>query len=569
VTPPHTGTLAPARPELVTGEYPQRRPRWIELATSADHKDIGRMFIAGSLGFLLLATVEWLLMRLQLAIPENTLLRPEFFNRLLSLYGETAIFLFAIPLVVGLIYYVVPLQIGARTTALPRLGQLGFWMWAAGAATLYATPVFTPPEAGVNPLPPLSSVAFLPNNGVDAWLGSAGLICLGFVFFAINMIATLRNLRAPGLAWRRLPPFAWASTVATWLLGFASVVLLAAITMLMIDRNVNGIFFEGDAGGAPLLWQHLSWIFYTGAYLVIVIAAFGAIAEILPAFSRKPLFNREVVMGSLAAIAVLGTLAWMQNMYSEPIGIGWSYFAMAMAMLAVIPFGLVLFNFLATLVGGVLRIRAPMLFALGAISMTSVGLASELTHSAVAVAWQLHNTTDATASTHYALIGAAILGGLAALHYWFPKMTGRTMGESLGRISFWTILVGVNIAFFPLFLAGLQGQVVDAYKYYEGAGVNAYNLVATIGAFVLALGIVLALANAVLSLRGGVAAGHDPWGGTSLEWFALSPPPPHNFDVLPDVRSHEPLRDIRDAIARRQAAASAEAAESQPVASKR
>jgi heme/copper-type cytochrome/quinol oxidase subunit 1 len=564
--PPPASTLAPSRPELVTGEYPQRRPHWVELATSADHKDVGRLFIGGSLGFLLVATVEWLLMRLQLAIPENTLLRPEFFNRILSLYGETAIFLFAIPLVLGLFYYVVPLQIGARTTALPRLGQLGFWLWAAGGATLYGALVFTPPEAGVNPLPPLSSLAFSPSNGIDVWLACAGLSCLGFVLVAINLIATLRNLRAPGLAWRRLPPFAWAAAVGTWLLGVVSVLMLGAIAMLMFDRNVNGIFFAGDAGGAPLLWQHLTWIFYTGVYTLIVIAALGAIAEIVPAFSRKPLFNREVVMGSLAAIAVLGNLAWMQNMYSDPIGIGWSYFAMAMAMAAIVPFGLVLFNLLATMFGGALEIRAPMLFALGAISMITVGLASELTHSAVGIAWQLHNTTDATASTHYALVGGAILGGLAALHYWFPKMTGRTLGESLGRISFWTILLGLNIAFFPLFLAGLQGQVVDVYKYFSGTGVAGYNLVATIGAFVLALGIVLALANVMLSLRRGVPAGHDPWRGTSLEWFALSPPPPHNFDVLPDVRSPEPLRDIRDAIARQRAGTAAESAESQPVA---
>jgi cytochrome c oxidase subunit 1 len=314
VTPPDSSTLAPARPELVSGAYAQRRPRWIELATSADHKDIGRMFIGGSLGFLLVAMIEWLLMRLQLAIPENTLLRPEFFNRILSLYGETAIFLFAIPLVVGLIYYVVPLQIGARTTALPRVGQLGFWCWAMGAATLYASLLFTPPESGVNPLPPLSSIAFAPSDGADVWLGSTGLICLGFILVAINVIATLRNLRAPGLAWRRLPVFAWAATVGSWLLGVISVVMLGAIAMLMFDRNVNATFFEGSAGGAPLLWQHLSWIFFTGAYMLIVITAFGAIAEILPAFARKPLFNREVVMGSLAAIAVLGTLAWMQNM---------------------------------------------------------------------------------------------------------------------------------------------------------------------------------------------------------------------------------------------------------------
>jgi heme/copper-type cytochrome/quinol oxidase subunit 1 len=565
VTPPPATTLSPARPELVTDGYPQPRSRWAELATSADHKDIGRMFIGGSLGFLLVAVVEWLLMRLQLAVPDNTLLRPEFFNRLLSLYGETAIFLFAVPLVVGLFYYVVPLQIGSRTTALPRVGQIGFWLWAMGGTLLYASLVFTPPEAGVNPLPPLSSLAFSPSNGADVWLASTGLVCLGFVFVGVNLIATLRHLRAPGLAWRRLPPFAWTAAVGTWLLLVISVVMLGAIAMLMFDRNVNGIFFEGDAGGAPLLWQHLSWIFFSGAYTLIIITAFGAIAEIFPAFSGKPLFNREAVVGSIAAIAVLGTLAWMQNMYSQPIAIGWSYFAMAMAMALVVPYGLLLFNLLATLAGGSLRIRAPMLFALGAVSMISIGLASELTHSMVAVAWQLSNTTDATASTHYALIGGAILGGLAALHYWFPKMTGRVLGESLGRISFWTIIAGLNLAFLPLFLAGLQGQVVDVYKYFSGDDVSGYNLVATIGAFVLALGIVIALVNLVVSHRSGVRAGHDPWGGSSLEWLALSPPPPHNFDVVPDVRSHQPLRDIRDAIARQQGAAGEKTTERQPV----
>ncbi|MGH2981047.1 MAG: cbb3-type cytochrome c oxidase subunit I, partial [Solirubrobacterales bacterium] len=328
--PPPAGTIAPSRPEIVSDGYPQPRPRWVQLATSADHKDIGRMLIGGSLGFLLIATVEWLLMRMQLAVPENTLLKPEFFNRVLSLYGETAIFLFALPLVLGLFYYVAPLQIGTRTTALPRLGQLGFWTWALGAATLYASLVFTPPEAGVNPLPPLSNVAFSSSNGADVWLSSAGLICIGFVLVSIDLIATLRNQRAPGLAWRRLPPFAWAAAVGSWLLMATSVLMLGAIAMLMFDRNVDGIFFEGDAGGAPLLWQHLSWIFFSGAYTLIVLAALAAIAEIVPALSRKPLFDRGAVMASLAAIGVLGPLAWMQNMYSQPIGIGWSYFAMAM-----------------------------------------------------------------------------------------------------------------------------------------------------------------------------------------------------------------------------------------------
>ncbi len=556
-----------ARPELVVDGFPKRRPRWIEIATSADHKDVGRIFIVGALGFLFIALTELLLMRLQLAIPENTFLAPQTFNRMLSLYGATAIFLFAIPLALGLFYYVVPLQIGARGTALPRLGQLGVWLYIAGATVLYAGFLFTPSEAGVNPLAPLSELAFLPNNGVDAWATATGMVTLGFVLVAINLVTTTRNLRAPGMAWRRMPVFAWAGAICSWLLLVIGPVMLGAITMLLIDRNFDGIFFADGSGGAPLLWAHLSWIFFTGAYMLILITALAAIAEIVPAFARKPLFNRGAVIGSLVAIAVLGTLAWMQNMYTAPIGIGWMYFAMIMSLALIVPFGLIVFNLIATMVGGTLRMRAPLLFAAGAVSMISIGLGAEIEHSMVAAAWQLKNTTDATAATHFALIGGSVFGGFAALHFWFPKMTGRTMGESLARISFWTMILGILLAFVPLFLAGSeQGEVVDAYKFFDGTGVDAYNLIASIGAFVLAIGIVLTLANAILSRANGAEAGHDQWGADSLEWFALSPPEAHNFDVLPDVRSAQPMRDIRDAIAHRAGGAQQPARESQPVA---
>ncbi len=556
------------RPELVVDGFPGKpRPRWIELATSADHKDIGRILICGSLGFLFLAAVELLLMRLQLAVPENSFLSPVGFNRMLSTYGATAIFFFAIPLVLGFFYYVAPLQVGARGTALPRLGQLGMALFAAGATVLYAGFLFTPSEAGVNPLAPLSELAFLSNNGVDAWATATGLATLGFVFLAIDLLTTLRNMRAPGMAWRRLPVFAWAATVGCWLMLVIGPVLLAALTMLMIDRNYDGVFFADGSGGAPLLWQHLSWIFFSGAYMLILIFALGAIAEIVTAFSAKPLFNRGVVMGSLAAIAVLGTLAWMQNMMTAPIGIGWMYFAMLMSLALIVPFGLVVFNLIATMIGGALRMRAPLLFAIGAISAISVGLGAEIEQSMVGAAWDLKNTTDATAATHFALIGGAVFGGFAALHYWFPKMTGRTMGENLARLSFWTMAIGILVAFVPLFLAGAeQGQVIDAYKFFAGTGVDAYNLIATIGTFVLAAGIVMTIVNAILSREGGPAAGHDPWHGESLEWFALSPPEPHNFDVLPDVRSARPMRDIREAIAHRSGRGERPARGRQPVA---
>jgi len=560
--------MSAERPEIVIDGFPQRRPRWMELATSGDHKDIGRILITGALGFLFIALIELLLMRLQLAIPENTFLSPVNFNRMLSLYGTTAIFLFALPLAFGLFYYLAPLQIGARGTALPRLGQIGLWLWVASATVLYAGFLFTPSEAGINPLAPLSELTFLPNNGVDAWAAAAGLATLGFVLLAIDLTTTLRRMRGPGMAWRRLPVFAWATAICSWLMLVIGPVLLAAIAMLLIDRNFDGIFFADGGGGAPLLWQHLSWIFFTGTYMLILIAAFGAICEIVPALVGRPLEGRTTVIGSLVAIAAIGTLAWIQNMLTAPIGIAWMYFAMTMALALIVPFGLIFYNLIATIAGGAVRMRAPLLFAAGAVSAISVGLAAEISHSLVGLAWKLKNTTDATGATHFALIGGAVFGGFAALYYWFPKMTGRTMGEPLARISFWTMILGTALAFVPLLFSGTyEGQVIDAYKFFGDEGVSGYNLIASIGAFVLAIGIVLTLVNAILSRNGGARAGHDPWGGDSLEWFAHSPPEPHNFDVLPDVRSDRPLHDIRAAIAHRTARAPERPArESQPVA---
>jgi cytochrome c oxidase subunit 1 len=554
------------RPELVIDGLPsKRRPRWIELATSADHKDLGRILICGALGFLFIALVELLLMRLQLAIPENTFLSPVAFNRMLSLYGGTAVFLFALPLALGLFHYVAPLQIGARGTALPRLGQIGVALWVAGATVLYAGFLFTPSEGGVNPLAPLSELTFLSSNGVDGWAAATGLCTLGFVFLAVDLLTTLRNMRAPGMAWRRIPIFAWAATVSCWLVLVIGPVLLAALTMLMIDRNYDGTFFSDS--GAPLLWQHLSWIFFSGAYMLILVFALGAIAEIVASLSGRPMLNRGVVMGSMVAIAVLGTLAWMQNMLTAPIGVGWMYFAMLMSLALIVPFGLILFNLIATMIGGVLRMRAPLLFAAGAISAISIGLASELSHSLVAAGWQLKNTVDATAATHFALVGGAVFGGFAALYYWFPKMTGRTMGETLARISFWTTALGLVLAFAPLFFAGgLEGQVVDAYEFFDDSGVSGYNLVSSIGSLILAAGIAMTLVNAIQSRANGPEAGHDPWHGESLEWLAHSPPDPHNFDVLPDVRSAHPMRDIRAAIENRTGSRQAPARERQPVA---
>jgi len=559
--------LAPHRPELVSDGPPTPRPPWLALATSTDHKDIGRMMIAGSLGFLVLGLVGFLLIRAQLIVPENTLIEPVTFNRLLSAMSVTLVALFAVPLALGLFTYVVPLQIGARSLAFPRLANLSFWLFAIAGGILYTSFVYTPPEAGFDALPPLSDTVFIDNNGVDVWITALGLCALSFTLLAINLAVTIAKLRAPGLAWRRLPPFSVAGSVCSWVLLVAGPAMLAALVMLEIDRHFDGVFFDPGQGGAPTYYQHLSWIFFTGAWLLMVLPAAGAISEIIPALARKPLLSRRAVTTSFVAIAALGMLAWMQNMFTASIPSGFLYGAMAMALALLVPLGVLFVNWLATLAFGAIELRAPMLFALGAVSTLSFGLAAELGHAVIPVNWLLSDTTDATAATGYVLVGGSLLGGLAALHYWLPKMTGRTASDGGAKLSLALILAGAHLTFIPMFLAGVDGQPVDVYKYFDVGDLGLWNALTTIGAIVLALGIVAAIANLYVGVASGTRAGPDPWRGDSLEWFAPSPPPPHNFDVVPDVRSAEPMRDIRDAVERRRPPRAAEKSESaEPVA---
>jgi cytochrome c oxidase subunit I len=559
--------IAPHRPELVTDRVPTKRAGWIQLSTSTDHKDVGRLYLGAALAFLALGLVGFFLMKLQLIVPQNTMIDPVTFNRILSVTSASLVVLFAVPIALGLFTYVVPLQIGARSVAFPRLGNLSAWLYIIGGSLLFTSFVYTPPESGFNALPPLSDTAFLSNNGVDVWIAAVGLSTLGFTLQAINLAVTLRRMRAPGMAWRRLAPFSIAGAVSSWILIIVGPAMLAALTMLEIDRHFDGVFFDPGEGGAPTYYQHLSWLFFTGCYLLMVIPAAGAISEIIATFSRKPLISRGAVSVAMAAIAVLGLLAWMQNMYTAAIPIGWLYLAQAAALLLLVPVGVLFVNWLGTLALGAIEVRAPMLFALGAISTLAIGLAAELAHAVIPVNWLLADTTDATAATGYVLVGGSVLGGFAALYYWFPKMTGRTAGETLARISFWLIIIGAHITFLPMFLAGIEGQPVDIYEYFDTGSLDTYNLISFIGSLILIAGIQVSLVNFYVSVRGGARAGHDPWRGETLEWLALSPPPPHNFDVVPDVRSAEPMRDIRDAVRRRQAPSRAQKAESgEPVA---
>lgn len=540
-----------ARPEIVSERIPRRQPAWIELVTNSDHKAIGGMYAATSFLFAAAALTELVLMRLQLIVPENTLIRPEVFDRLLSAYGVTALVLFALPLAIGLFSVIVPLQIGARGMALPRLHHLSYWLYLFGGLIVYLSFLYSPSQAGTIALPPLSSAAFLPGHGVDAWIVGLGVSLIGLVAFSISMIATLRLNRAPGLAWRRMPLFSWAAGVVSWTLVIVGPVMIAALTMLMVDRQFDGVFFDPMEGGSPVFYEHLSSIFLAGAYISVVIAALGAISEILPTFSRRPRYSHGAIAGSLGALAILTVLAWMQNMVAAPIPIGFHYFAMLMALAALIPGGLILFNWYGMLSGGIASVKAPVLFALGAIFLIFAGLAGEMGQAFPPVGWQINNTASAWGDTHAALVGAGVFGGFAALHYWFPKLNGTMMGEGLGRASFWTLLLGALLMIVPMQLAGVEGMPVDAFKFYEDSGLDTLNAIATAGSMVFALGFLLTMINAAASYRGGVETGPDPWGGSTLEWFAPSPPPVHNFDLVPDVRSGEPLDDIREAIRRR------------------
>jgi cytochrome c oxidase subunit 1 len=538
-------------PEVVSEQVPRAQKPWITLVTSADHKAIGRMYIATALVFASAALAELLMMRLQLAIPENTLIRPEIFDRLLSAFGATSLLLFALPLAIGLMSVVVPLQIGSRGMALPRLHHLSYWLYVFGGVTIYGSFLYRPSEAGILALPPLSSSEFLPGGAVDAWLIGVALAVVGFVCFAISMIATVRNTRAPGMALQRMPLFSWAASTVSYTLLVVGPIFLAAIAMLVIDRHYGGVFFEPTEAGKPMLYEHLATIFVAGVVVSMLIAAIAAISEILAAFSGRPHFGHRTTAGSLVALAVLAVLGWMSSMYSAPIPDGFRYFAMLMTLATIVPIGLIVFNWIATLTGGADRNGMALRFAIGAIVLIVFGLAGKLVTAVAQAGALLAGSTFTTATSFDLIAGAAVLGGFAALHYWFPKLCGRKMGDALGAASFAMLLVGAVVYSTATMLAGLEGMPVDVSKFYGDSGLDVLNLIASLGAIVFVIGFLAAMLNALLSYRSGVRVGPDPWRGSTLEWFAPSPPPVHNFDLVPDVRSSEPLTDIRDAIGRR------------------
>jgi cytochrome c oxidase subunit I len=531
--------------EILVNELPRRRAGWIDWVTTTDHKKIGILYIYACAFFFALGGVEALLMRIQLGTPNNTFLDPTTYNALFTLHGTTMIFMVIVPIAAGFGNYMVPLMIGARDMAFPRLNMLSWWLLVLGGVVLYSSIFFTPPQAGWTGYAPLSSATFMPGHGIDAWILSLHLVGLSSILGAINFVATIHNMRAPGMSLSRMPLFVWTILVYSYLIILAIPVIAAALTMLLVDRNFHGTFFDQTQGGSPLLWQHLFWFMGHPEVYIMVLPAFGIVSEIVPVFARKPIFGYRAIVLATAAIGFLSMLVWAHHMFAAPLNTAVLGFFMLSSLAIAVPTGIKIFNWLATLWRGNIEMRVPLLFVIGFIAQFVIGGATGVILALFPVDWQLTDTYFVVAHMHYVLFGGALFAIVGGLYYWFPKMSGRMLSEGLGKLSFWTMVIGFNVTFLPQHSAGMSGMARRIYEYPDTGSLHEYNLISTIGSFVLAVGVLVTVANVFWSIRRGRIAGSDPWGGNTLEWFTPSPPPEHNFDVIPTVRSLEPMKDIR------------------------
>jgi cytochrome c oxidase subunit I len=523
---------------------------WLAWLTTTDHKRIGIMYFVATFIFFILGGVEALIMRLQLAQPSGTLVSPETYNGLVSMHGTTMIFLFIVPVMAAFGNYFVPLMIGARDMAFPRLNALSFWLLVCGGIAFYASLFFEPPQAGWTSYTPLSDDAYLPGSGIDAWIFLIHLTGLSSLVGAINFVATIHNMRAPGMSWGRMPLFVWTILVYSYLLIAALPTIAAAVTMLLTDRHFGTAFFDPAGGGDPMLWQHLFWFFGHPEVYIMILPAFGIISEILPVFSRKPIFGYKAIAASTVAIAFLGLLVWAHHMFTTPTSTIVLIFFMLSSFAIAVPTGIKIFNWIATLWRGSIVFKTPLLFAAALPALFVIGGISGVILAVFPIDWQLHDTYFVVAHLHYVLFGGSVFGIFAGIYYWFPKMTGRMMSEGLGKLSFWVMFVGFNLTFLVQHSAGLSGMPRRIYDYDADLGVTDYNLISTIGSFMLGTGVLITVINVLRSYRNGKVAGNDPWQGNTLEWFVQSPPPVNNFDVVPRVRSVEPMKDIRREVAK-------------------
>jgi len=515
--------------------------------TSANHKSVAIRMIVTAFGFFALGGALAAVMRLQLARPENHLVGPDLYNQIFTMHGSTMMFLFAVPVMEAFGIYLVPLMIGTRNVAFPRMNNFGYWIYLAGGLMVWTAFVLNiGPDAGWFAYVPLSGPAYSPGKRVDLWAQLITFTEIAALVAAVEIVVTTLKMRCPGMSLNRMPLFVWATLVTAFMVIFAMPAIMVASTMLAMDRMVDTHFFNPAEGGDALLWQHLFWFFGHPEVYIIFIPATGFVSTLVSTFSRRRIFGYPAMVLSLIATGFLGFSLWVHHMFATGLPLlGESFFTAASMMIA-IPSGIQVFCWLATLRSGRVVLRAPLLFALGFIALFVVGGLTGIMLAALPLDLQVHDTYFVVAHFHYVLIGGALFPLLGAVLFWLPKLTGRMPSERLGRWSFAVTFIGFNLTFFPMHLLGLGGMPRRVYTYGPGVGLTTGNVVASAGAAVLALGLLLCFANVAWTLRRGAPAGDDPWGAETLEWATTSPPPPCNFAYLPTVDGSAPLWSTRE-----------------------
>ena len=520
------------------------RPGVAGIITTVDHKKIGLRYLYTGLAFFVVGGLQAAVIRTQLADAELELVDPETFNQLFSMHGIVMMFLFAMPVLSGFGNYFVPLMIGARDMAFPRLNAFSYWVFITSGIFIFSSFLIGhAPNAGWFNYPPLSGAEYAPGPNIDFY--ALGLIFLGIssTVGAINFIVTIFKLRAPGMSLNRIPIFVWGELAMAFQIIFALPALTLANIMLELERNFGFHFFAPEGGGDPLLWQHLFWIFGHPEVYIIALPAFGIASAIIPTWSRRRIVGYTYIVVAELAVALIGFGVWVHHMFATGIpSITLSFISLASFMIA-IPSGVQVFAWIATMRSGRPKLDTPLLFVIGFIFTFVIGGVTGVMFAAIPFDQQVHDTYFVVAHLHYVLVGGATFPMIAALYHWGPKMTGRLLNERLGKWSFWLIFIGFNASMFPLHISGLLGQPRRIYTYQEGMGWEPYNLISTVGTYILGIGVAITLYNWFHSRKHGKPAGNDPFKGETLEWATTSPPPQHNFDHIPTVRSREPVWD--------------------------
>ncbi len=509
--------------------------------TTVDHKRIGILYGVTAFIFFLLGGIEALLIRLQLARPHLDVLTADRYNQMFTMHGTTMIFLVVMPMSAAFFNFLIPLMIGARDVAFPRLNALSYWVFLFGGLFLYASFFFGgAPNQGWYGYAPLTTKLYTPGHGVDFWAVGLQMLGIASLASAFNFIVTILNMRAPGMTLLRMPVFVWMTLVVAFLLITAIPPISVGLFELMFDRFFNTNFFNVTKGGDPILWQHLFWLFGHPEVYILILPAMGIVSEVLPTFARKPLFGYAVVVFSGVAIGFMGWGVWAHHMFVVGLGPAANAAFATSTMLIAVPTGVKIFNWIGTLWGGSINIKTPVMFAIGFVAMFIIGGLSGVTHAIVPADTQQNDTYYIVAHFHYVLFGGAIFGLFAGLYYWWPKVTGKLLDEGLGRLHFWLMLLGFNLTFGPMHIVGLEGMLRRTFTYPEGTGWDFWNLLETIGAFVIAASILVFIFNVIKTARSRERAPLDPWDARTLEWMTPSSPPPHyNWDEIPTVHTRD------------------------------